>query len=111
MSERPQYGLPLDCVPIKPNGRAICMSEAVLTFQPQAPRPPSQWVISPEQPEPAPSHGPPVDLPWFWTGEGAGAAADEGAAGAGADGATGAAGAGAWGAGAGLADGAKLPGE
>lgn len=41
VKDLPQYGLPLDWVPMKPTGKAICMSVAVLTFQPQAPSPPS----------------------------------------------------------------------
>jgi len=49
VTDMPQYGLEFDREPIMPTGMAICISELESTFQPQAPRPPSQWVISPEQ--------------------------------------------------------------
>lgn len=55
----PQYGFPFDWAPIMPTGMAICMSALESTFQPQAPRPPSQWVMSPEQGAPG-EHSPDV---------------------------------------------------
>jgi len=55
VTERPQYGFPFDWVPMNAKGRAIAMSLPVLTVQPHAPRPPSQWVTSPSQAAPCPS--------------------------------------------------------
>lgn len=51
----PHLGLSLDSVPMNSKGKAICMSLLVSMFQPQAPRPPSQYVMSPWQAAPSPS--------------------------------------------------------
>lgn len=78
----PQYGLPFDCVPMKAYGRAICMSELVLTFQPHAPRPPSQWVMSPSQALPVPSQVAELDAVIVCPDEGLVAGDDDAGAGA-----------------------------
>jgi len=49
VTDMPQYGLLFESEPIMPTGMAICIELSESTSQPQAPRPPSQWVMSPEQ--------------------------------------------------------------